>query len=159
MSTRLWDLDYSTGWRRATRGIPRGMLTKNRRPGWHGCQQRGNENKNSTCTTQPDNSEAMSAFFLQVSRLGREVSANQALRIAFDVRDDVVVMVVPETPGCCELPLTRKNVRRQPLSTPSIAAIQLALHFKLSTQRWITESHRLASSKIDSTWIKQLLML
>ena len=92
---QLWDLDHSVGWRKATRGIPDKKSAKNHRPGvaWF-CQQRGSKNKNSTCPTTWDNSEATSLFLLKAP-LGREVPANQTLRIAVDVRDGVVVIVFP----------------------------------------------------------------
>ena len=40
----------------------------------------------------------------------KDVSANQTLWIEVDVLHVVVVMVVPETPGCNKLPLTRESV-------------------------------------------------
>ena len=105
---RLCDLDHSAGWRRSTRGIPREMSAKNQGPGvvWL-CQQRGSENKNSTYLTKWNNSEAACLPLLQIARLRREVPADQALWIAVDVRDGMVVMVVPEIPSCSDLLLTR----------------------------------------------------
>ena len=44
---------------------------------------------------------------LQIARLRKEVPADQALWTAVDVRDGVVVMVVPEIRRFSELPLTR----------------------------------------------------
>ena len=48
---RLWDQNHFTGWRKATGSIPREISTKNHRSRvtWL-CQQRGSENKNSTCS-------------------------------------------------------------------------------------------------------------
>ena len=106
---RFWDLDDFAGWRKATRSIPREISAKNDRPGlaWL-CQQRGSDNKNSTYPTKLGNSEEMSPnLFRYLARLGREIPANQALWIAVDVRDGVVAIVVPEIPGCSELPLIR----------------------------------------------------
>ena len=111
------------------------MPAKNHWPGVARlCQQRGSENKNSSCPTKRDNSEATCLLLLQIARLGKEVSTKQALRIAVDVRDGVVVMVVPEIQSCSELPLTQlpeDSLCRRGLSWP----YNLALYFKLSMQR------------------------
>ena len=126
---RFWDQDHSAGWRKAIRGISHETSAKSHRPevAWL-CQQRGSENKNSTCSTKWENSEATCLPLLQIARLGREVPANQVLRIAVDIRDGVVVIVVPKIPGCSKLPLTRESVWGQSLSTPSIVAMQLTLY-------------------------------
>ena len=52
---------------------------------------------------------SLSLSLLQIARLRREVPADQALWIAVDVQDGVVVMVVPEIPSCNELSLTRQS--------------------------------------------------
>ena len=74
---RLWDLDHSTGWHKATSE----MSAKNYQHvvAWL-CQQRGSENKNSTCPTKWDNSEATCSPLLQIAFPGRDVPANQTLR-------------------------------------------------------------------------------
>ena len=81
LSTRLGNLDYSAGWVGAFY-----MRSQRRildlRCVWF-CQQRGRENKNWTCSTQWDNSEAT------WMKLGREGAANQALSIAVEVRNGV----------------------------------------------------------------------
>ena len=44
---------------------------------------------------------------LQIARFRREVPEDQALWIAVNVRDGVVVVVVPEIPSGSDLPLTQ----------------------------------------------------
>ena len=90
---RLWDQDHFAGWRKATVSIPREISTKNHRSRVTGlCQQRGSENKNSTCP----NLAPTCLPLIQIARLGREFPANQALQIEVDIRYGMFVIVVPE---------------------------------------------------------------